>query len=49
MLYEVITGVRRLFRDELELYKHQTHANVRGDQGTVNALLHQVIGLPEDA
>lgn len=43
-----LDGVRRLFRDELELYKHQTHANVRGEQGTVNALLHQVIGLPED-
>jgi hypothetical protein len=43
-----LDGVRRLFRDELELYTHQTRENVRGDKGTVNALLHQVVGLPED-
>jgi len=41
-------GVRRMFRDELDLYKHQTRDSVRGDAGTVNALLQQVIGLPED-
>jgi SpoVK/Ycf46/Vps4 family AAA+-type ATPase len=40
--------VRILFREELELYRHQQQAGVRGDAGTVNALLHQVVGLPEE-
>ncbi len=41
-------SVRKLFKEEVELYKHQTRSAVRGDQGTANALLHQIVGLPED-
>lgn len=41
-------AVRQLFQDEIELYKHQSGQPVRGDKGTANALVHQVVGLPED-
>ncbi|QID19599.1 AAA family ATPase [Nitrogeniibacter mangrovi] len=41
-------AVRKLFSDELALYRHQQGTGVRGDQGTANALLHQVVGLPEE-
>ncbi|WP_230970150.1 AAA family ATPase [Nitrogeniibacter aestuarii] len=41
-------AIRKLFRDEVDLYKHQQGESVRGEKTTANALMHQVIGLPED-
>ncbi|KAA3654634.1 MAG: AAA family ATPase [Proteobacteria bacterium] len=43
-----IDGIKRLLKEELDFYRQQNDRPVRGESATVNALVQQVAGLPED-